>query len=96
MNVHLPETLQHFVETQIEAGRFTSENEAITEAVRLLAESEELKARNGSAGISGEAPWETVLRTMGKIPDAELDRLPSDGAAQLDHYVYGTPKRPNP
>jgi hypothetical protein len=27
------------------------------------------------------------------IPDEELDRLPTDLAAQVDHYIYGTPKR---
>jgi hypothetical protein len=28
-----------------------------------------------------------------RIPDEELDRLPPDLAAQVDHYIYGTPKR---
>ena len=29
------------------------------------------------------------------VPDAEWDKLPTDLAAQHDHYLYGTPKRPN-
>jgi hypothetical protein len=29
----------------------------------------------------------------GRVPDSELDKLPEDGAAQLDHYIYGLPKR---
>jgi len=28
------------------------------------------------------------------VPDEELERLPVDGAAQHDHYIYGLPKRP--
>ncbi len=28
-----------------------------------------------------------------KIPEEELEKLPTDGAAELDHYIYGTPKR---
>jgi hypothetical protein len=28
------------------------------------------------------------------VPQEVLDRLPTDGAAQHDHYIYGTPKRP--
>jgi predicted DNA-binding antitoxin AbrB/MazE fold protein len=28
------------------------------------------------------------------LPQETLDRLPADGASQHDHYIYGTPKRP--
>ena len=28
------------------------------------------------------------------LPPEVLDRLPTDGASQHDHYIYGTPKRP--
>ena len=28
------------------------------------------------------------------LPPETLERLPSDGASQHDHYIYGTPKRP--
>ena len=28
------------------------------------------------------------------LPQDLLDQLPTDGAAQHDHYLYGTPKRP--
>jgi antitoxin component of MazEF toxin-antitoxin module len=34
-----------------------------------------------------------VARACALPPDA-LDRLPHDLAAQHDHYLYGTPKRP--
>ncbi len=27
------------------------------------------------------------------LPEEVLDRLPTDGAQELDHYVYGTPKK---
>ena len=38
--------------------------------------------------------WEAFIEASLDIPDEELDRLPPDGAAQHDHYIYGTPKRP--
>jgi hypothetical protein len=38
--------------------------------------------------------WEAFIAASLDIPDEELDRLPIDGAAQHDHYIYGTPKRP--
>ena len=28
------------------------------------------------------------------LPQETLDRLPADGASQHDHYIYGTPNRP--
>jgi len=28
------------------------------------------------------------------LPPEVLDALPTDGAAQIDHYLYGHPKRP--
>ena len=37
--------------------------------------------------------WERFEETSRTIPDEELDRLPTDLAAQIDHYMYGTPKR---
>ena len=45
---------------------------------------------------SGEAHqlfWQRFLEASSRIPDEELDQLPPDLAAQVDHYIYGTPKR---
>jgi hypothetical protein len=44
-----------------------------------------------------EAPkpiWEQFIEAFQDVPDEELERLPVDGAAQHDHYIYGLPKRP--
>ena len=38
--------------------------------------------------------WEVAEELFGAIPDEELARLPIDGSAQHDHYIYGIPKRP--
>jgi hypothetical protein len=38
--------------------------------------------------------WEAFIEASLEIPDEELDLLPTDGATQHDHYIYGTPKRP--
>ena len=37
--------------------------------------------------------WEVIDEIMAKVPDEELAKLPRDGAAEHDHYIYGTPKR---
>jgi len=36
---------------------------------------------------------EIAAELFGEIPEEELARLPVDGAAQHDHYIYGLPKR---
>ena len=34
-----------------------------------------------------------ILATMADLPDEVFARWPNDSADQLDHYVYGLPKR---
>jgi hypothetical protein len=36
---------------------------------------------------------EVLAEIAATIPPAELAKLPSDFTDQLDHYIYGTPKR---
>jgi antitoxin component of MazEF toxin-antitoxin module len=38
--------------------------------------------------------WERIAARVAEIPPEELDKVPADGAAQIDHYLYGHPKRP--
>jgi antitoxin component of MazEF toxin-antitoxin module len=38
--------------------------------------------------------WERIAARAAEIPPEELDKVPTDGAAQIDHYLYGHPKRP--
>ena len=38
--------------------------------------------------------WDRIAARAAEIPAEELDKLPADGAAQIDHYLYGHPKRP--
>lgn len=37
--------------------------------------------------------WDVAAELVAEIPDEDLAWLPVDGAAQHDHYIYGTPKR---
>ena len=38
--------------------------------------------------------WEQFADAFKDIPEEKLNRLPVDGAAKHDHYIYGAPKRP--
>ena len=37
--------------------------------------------------------WEVITDRMKNVPDELFERLPKDGASQVDHYIYGLPKR---
>lgn len=39
------------------------------------------------------ALWEKIVARGKRIPDEELARIPTDGARNLDHYLYGAPKQ---
>ena len=47
------------------------------------------------AGASRKMPRiARIAQRLGSmIPDEELRRIPKDLSSQIDHYVYGTPKR---
>lgn len=36
--------------------------------------------------------WEIAEAIAAEVPDAEWEKLPTDLARNLDHYLYGTPK----
>lgn len=37
--------------------------------------------------------WERLAARAAQTPPEEVSRLPPDGAAEIDHYLYGHPKR---
>ena len=37
--------------------------------------------------------WQMVLEIMQDVPEEEIDKLPTDGSVEHDHYIYGTPKK---
>jgi len=44
-------------------------------------------------GFSRETVWEKLQRHLNQIPDSEFNELPVDGSENLDHYLYGAPKK---
>lgn len=46
------------------------------------------------ADVQDERPiWEVIDEITSNVPDEIWDTLPKDGAAEVDHYLYGTPKK---
>src|SRR5260370_37295621 len=100
MTIHLPEDLERYVQMKIRSGRFASEDEAIGDAVGLLQQKEEAEpqpsdgARKAADAGGAMTAWKRVLDIMGRVPDEVFDQMPADSSQQLDHYIYGPPKRP--
>jgi hypothetical protein len=74
----------------------------IAKALEVLQEREHVDHANGELNEHETAPeaaahkpiWELFADAFKDVPEEELARLPVDGAAQHDHYIYGLPKRP--
>lgn len=39
--------------------------------------------------------WASFQEILNDVPNEMLDKLPSDSASELDHYLYGKPKKKN-
>lgn len=51
---------------------------------------EELTATNSQPDMT---IWQEIREIVKDVPDEEWDKLPRDGSANLDHYLYGAPKK---
>jgi Arc/MetJ-type ribon-helix-helix transcriptional regulator len=102
MIIHLPSSLESSILDAVHSGRFASLDDAMAEAASLLVQSLKLEqsgakppATNQTKAVPAYEPiWEVAAEIRRSIPAGEWAKLPTDGAEQLDHYIYGTPKRP--
>jgi hypothetical protein len=51
-------------------------------------------AEGAAPSYRDERPiWEVILDHTKAVPSEAFEKLPKDGASQVDHYLYGHPKR---
>ena len=78
----------------------------LDEALEVLQEHERSSHDRGMSDDHHELPppmtspretpkpiWEQFAEAFNDVPEEDIARLPTDLAAQVDHYVYGLPKR---
>ena len=53
----------------------------------------QLIERDLHSGPDQRPIWEVILDHTKTVPPEAFERLPKDGASQVDHYLYGHPKR---
>lgn len=98
MTITLPPELESSIRAEVLSGHFASEVEMVAAAVRDYFR----RQRQASPPSASQEPatpahkpiWEVAAELRKNIPPEEWAKLPVDGAAQHDHYIYGTQKRP--
>lgn len=94
MIAELSEHWQHFVQEKVQSGRFPSEAAVLEEALALLEQRDHPQSQPRPENETGtRSIGEIIDELMSDVPGEVLDRLPVEGAAQHDHYIYGTPRR---
>ena len=91
MDIRLDSELEDRIREKVEAGAAPSVQAFVEDVVRKA-----LCVNGGTLPLES-APsrpiWDVVLENMKEVPAEQFARLPKDGASQLDHYLYGHPKR---
>lgn len=57
------------------------------------AETLEQTGRAEATEPEGQTLWEMIEDLADKVPDEAWDELPTDGSINVDHYLYGHPKK---
>jgi Arc/MetJ-type ribon-helix-helix transcriptional regulator len=97
MTIHLSKELESNILAVVDSGRFASLDDAMSEAASLLLQrvkEEQAQAKQPASPPAHKPIWERAAELRKSIPEEEWAKLPTDGARQLDHYIYGSPKRP--
>jgi len=89
------------IEEQLSTGRYTSADEVLLAGLRLLQQRENGKAENAkSENGTHAAPADesddlaAIFAEIAKdVPDSEWEKFPADFSQNIDHYLYGAPKR---
>lgn len=67
----------------------------IAEKVKILSAEQQEKVLEFVENLEpqGRTPWEIWQELLKDIPDEEWDEVPTDASVNLDHYLYGAPKK---
>ncbi len=73
----------------------TDVTEKIVEKVRILSDEQKKKVLEFVETLEPQkrTPWQIWQEHLKNIPEEELDKIPADASNNLDHYLYGAPKK---
>ena len=98
MTINVSSDVESSIVEAVRSGRFPSVDEAVAAAWLAFTQTQ-APPEPPSADQMTIAPvykpiWEVAAEIRKSIPAEEWAKLPTDGAAQLDHYLHGSAKRP--
>jgi hypothetical protein len=90
VEIELSPELEKRIREKVAAGAAASVEAFVETVVRRA-----LGLNSGTAAESetGRPIWDVILSNMEDVPAEQFAALPTDGASQIDHYLYGHPKR---
>jgi hypothetical protein len=62
-------------------------------AARLSAQEQSVERLEQMPEQPEKTIWEEIREISADVPDEVWERLPRDGAVNVDHYLYGAPKK---
>ena len=75
-------------------ARAAAEGLSLDEWIAKLAQPEQQPTKEtASHNDTPRHIWDIIADNMKDVPREDFAALPKDGLSQIDHYVYGTPKR---
>ena len=100
MMIHVSQDAEAAINAAVQGGQFASADEMVDTLVRdYVQRTRQQPAATHPSPAGPSTPpkrkplWERAAELRQSIPAEEWDKLPTDGARQLDHYLYGSPKR---
>ena len=109
MTINVSQDVENSINAAVRSGQFASADEMIARLVREYAQRFRLptvapsspernalqipKAEQADEVTSAPSILDMVDELRKRVPPEEFAKLPTDGARQLDHYIYGLPKR---
>ena len=82
--------LEQAILEKLQALPGEKQQEVLALVDKMLKEEQEPQPRENRRPI-----WEIIADLSAEVPMEEWAKLPTDGAEQHDHYLYGSPKRRN-
>ncbi len=69
--------------------------EKIAEKVKVLSAEQQEQVLEFVENLKPQkrTPWQIWQEQLKDIPEEELDKIPTDASINLDHYLYGAPKK---
>ena len=66
----------------------------ITEKVTALTPEQQVEVLEFVSAIGArKSIWDKLDERLSTVPQEEFDELPADASSNLDHYLYGSPKK---